>query len=341
MGMYVPERGSCVRYLKAALAGLTAFAVLFAAAVKLPLPDMRAAALVPTPPPAAISRLWREAERIVTADCMRVTPGDDGGVSARFRVDGSIEGGDEPGDVITLPCEATPGARYLLYLAGGEGEEADPLRLLTGRPIPVEGANALYEGEFFSLEGLEKDVERQRSILTVPSQTFFYGSIEALDQACDEIVVARVVSAGEPVDTLCRSAEGGESTLITAEQVFLRVKVENALMGGLKYGDILSVVIEPYNIRPVVNAVNLAPKTVPTPPEETPQEGGVYLFFLIRSVDKKADFYFTVNPYEGYAKLLGSALLHPYYNIALRETNDLPHFVSRLAAAREAAAANG
>ncbi len=325
-----------MRYVKAALAGLMAFAVLFAAAVKLPLPDMRASSLVPTPPPAAISRLWREAERIVIAVCMRVRQNEYGVSTARFRVDGSIEGGDEPGDVITLPCEATPGVRYLLYIAGAEQD--GEIKLLGGKPIPVEGANALYEGELFSMEGLIKDIERQRSILTVPSQSFFYGSIDALDMACDEIVVARVISASEPVETLCRSAEGGESTLITAEEVFLRIKVENALMGRLKYGDMLSVVIEPYNIRPVVNAVALAPKTVPTPPEAAPQEGGVYLFFLIRSIDKKADFYFTVNPYEGYARLLGSALLHPYYNIALRETNDLTHFVSRLAAAREAAA---
>ncbi|MBO6062026.1 MAG: hypothetical protein J6P98_07965 [Clostridia bacterium] len=319
------------RILAAVVAAITV-AVVF---VRLPLPDMREAEAEQAPPPAAVSRFWREAEKIALATCMRNVERADGSVLSRFRVDESLEGGLETGGILSIPCLAEPGSKFLLYLRSvGEGEEAG-YELVTDQPLPVVGSRVEFEGEHYGLESIVADIERQRSILTVPSQSFFYGSIEGLAAACDEIVIARVLSVSDPEETVCRSADKGESTLMTVEQVFMRIKVENGLSGGLAYGEKLSVVLEPYNVRPVINATNLSPKTVGAPPESAPKVGSVYIFFLIRSADKKSSYYFTVNPYEGCVLLLGNSVIHPYYNIAFRETNDLRRFVERLKAARE------
>ena len=328
-----------MKTLKRVLAALVALAVLTAAFVRFPLPDRIAAARQETPPPAALSRLYRESDMILIATCMRTAVSAEGVSTSRFRADSVLDGQFAAGDMLSLTAEATPGAQYLLYVAKPEqgGENPRAYELLTEAPLPVEGGSVLYGGELWGVTGIVEDIERQHSILTVPSQSVFYESIDELRAACDEIVIGRVVRASEPTPTLCRSAENGESTLSTIEQVFLTVKVENGLNGGLAYGEKLNVVIEPYNSRPVINAVDLKPKTVKAPPESVPQEGSVYIFFLCRSEDKKSSYYFTVNPYEGCVRLIGNSIIHPYYNKVFTATNDLKRFLERYSAAGSAA----
>ena len=325
-----------MKIFKRVLAALVALAAVVTAFVRFPLPDRIAASHKETPPPAAISRFYRESEGILLATCIRTAPAEDGGSVARMRIDSVLDGQAEEGEVVSIRAEAASGAQYLLYLAPRAEEGQAEETLLTGQPLPVESGSVMYEGELLPISAIVRDIERQREILTVPSQTVFYDSIESLAAACDEIVIARVVGKSEPRATLCRSAEKGASTLSTIEQVFLTVKVENGLFGDLTYGDKLSVVIEPYNVRPVINAVDLKPKTVEAPPESSPELGSVYIFFLLRSEDKKSSYYFTVNPYEGWVLLIGGSVIRPYYNTAFSRTSDLTRFVERLQAAREA-----
>ena len=54
------------------------------------------------------------------------------------------------------------------------------------------------------------------------------------------------------------------------------------------------------------------------------------MFFLIRSEDPKSDRYFTVNPYEGYVLLSGSAVIRPYYNEAMARINDVATLAAML-----------
>lgn len=281
-------------------------------------------------PPASVSRLYRESDRILLATCTRVTEDEEGNISSRFIAEEALEGEAAENEIIILPVSASQGARYLLYLKSEDGGEA-----AAAEPFAVEDDSIICENEPCTIESIRADIERQRRILTVPAESLYYGSLEGLAAACDEIVVARVLSVSEPTETVCRAEGKGESTLATLEQVFLRIKIENGLFGSLRYGDKLSVVLSPYSSRPVINASTLTPKTVGAPPASYPKAGSVYIFFLERSEDSKSDYYFTVNPYEGYVMLLGNTITHPYYNEAFREINDLRKFSELLRAAME------
>lgn len=320
-----------MRIFKRMLLGLLAAAMLLGVAFYLPLPNRPSEARRGDQPVAAISIMYRDAELVLLAACMRVTQTDEGLPNARFTVDEVLAGKAEAGDVLSVPMNADPGKQYLLYLKT-DPESGGGYVPVSDSAVTVEEGTAYLEGRSCTLESIREDMERQNSILTVPAQKFFYNDFPSLAAACDEIVVARVLSVSEPTDTVCRSARRGESVVSTLEQVFMRVRVENGLYGSFKSGDKLSVVLEPYYVRPVINATDLSVKTVSAPPESLPQVGRSYIFFLLRSEDVKSDIYFTVNPYEGYVLLIGNTVRRPYYNTAMSEMNDLRIFAERLRA---------
>lgn len=301
---------------------LLALLILFSVSVNLPLPDVRSEKEEETLPPASVSLLYRDAERILISTCIRTADPDAGRPLAKFRVDEVLDGAAEVGSTFDLAAQAQLGGKYLLYLAP-DGEETG---IMTGDPVPVSKGSAQFENAVCTVESIKRDIEQQRKILTVPSQSFFYGEFGALANACDEILIGRVISVSEPTDTLCRSVDGGESTLSTLKQVFIRIKVENGMFGGFDYGDKLDIVLSPYNVRPVINAVDLTPKTVDMHPAVSFDVGARYIFFLMKSEDVKSDYYFTVNPYEGYVVVRGNALSRPYYNDAMRGINDIRQF---------------
>lgn len=323
---------------KKIMAAVLALLIVGTAAVRLPLPNRRTEH-GENPPPASLSVLYREAESILICTCLRSAKDDEGVPVSTFKV-GSVLVGNEAADaILRLAAEAVPGTEYLLYLKAAEDGEDGAKVLIPGAVFAVEDGAISFEDKACSIAGIVKDIERQQKILTVPAQSYFYDRFDELVAACDEIVIGRVLKADGPKETTCRSTLRGESTVGTIEQVFLRVKIENGLFSGLKYGDKLNVVISPYYARPVINSVDLTPKTVEAPPETYPKEGGVYIFFLIRSEDTKSDYRFAVNPYEGCVQLIGNTIFHPYYNDAMRDMNDLLRFAKRLREAVEASEA--
>ena len=315
-----------MKAVRISLLALLALAVLFAVSVSLPLSG---AEEDPDPaPPASVSTLYREADRVLVATCMRETAKEDGSFVSRFRVNSVFDGAASEGDNVSLECEAVIGRTYLLYLRNGDAGET----LLTEAPLPVDKDSVTIDGETVSLKSIEQDIARQRKILVIPSGSYYYGSLETLAAECDDIVVARVLSVSDPTETVCRSVTKGESTSSTMNIVFVRIRVENGFYGGLVYGNKLEVAIMPYNAIPVLNSTDLSPMTADAPPVLTPEVGSTYIFFLVRSEDRKELRFFPVNPYEGCVLLVGSSVIHPYYNDALKGLDDLAGFSEKLRA---------
>ena len=321
----VPWEVKRMKRAKLILTLLLAAAALFFVCAELPMragrDDPGSAALPPS-----VGIRYRDADRILLATCMRISQTEGAPARARFTVDEVFEGEASVGSAITVAAEAEPGKQYLLYLrtrtdpetGGSAGTE-----LVPGSPITVSDGVAECDGAEFTLESLRRDVARQRRILTVPAEEYYYADLDSLIAACDEIVVARVLSVSEPQETLCRSAGKGESTLSTLEEVFVSVSVENGLSGERESGEKLSIVLEPNFVRPVINAQDLSAKTSAAPPETALRVGSAYVFFLKKSEDPKSARYFTVNPYEGCVLLAGSTVVRPYYNEAMARVNDV------------------
>lgn len=319
--------------LKRIFAAVLAAAVIFVAAVRLPLPDRRAADRAEETPPAALSRLFREADHIILCTCVSAEGADTETPTSRFRAEEFLEGEDKILYLFYLPVAAVKAKRFLVYLEDTVKEDGSSgIKLMTDAPLPVENGRVEFEDSVCSVESIRRDIERQRKILTVPAQSFYYSGLEGLARACDEIVIGRVLTVGEPTVTPCRSVEKGEVTLFNQEQVFADIKVENGFYGSMRYGDRISVVVSPYDARPVINANDLSPRVFDSLPAASPKAGNVYLFFLIKSEDEKSLYYFTVNPYEGFVRVIGNNVVSPYYNEALSDIGDLRVFAEKLRA---------
>lgn len=280
-------------------------------------------------PPASMSLLYRESEKILVATCMRQIKGENGEIISRFRVDEVIDGSSNEGDLLSVTVEASPEKQYLLYLTEHVNGEVTEYSILTQHPISVSEGSFIYEGVKLTVEALSKDIERQRKIITIPSQIYFYNSLDSLREACDEILIGRVISVSEPTETVCRSEMKGESIISTNNMVFVRVLVENDFSGNYFYGNVITVVLPPHNLIPILNETDLSPMTGDAPRFISPSSGKSYIFFLIKSDDKKRSDYFTVNPYEGYSLLLKNSIASPYYNEAMRGISNIVDF-SRL-----------
>ena len=282
----------------------------------------------------AIHRSYREASDIVLATCSLQYRSASGNAVSRFTVDKVYDGTLSVGDSITLSGGAKVGESYLLYLGQGGGadyaEDEAGFVSVTDQLISVRGDTAYCGGESYSLSSIIDDLSEQRSVLTIPAQSFYYNDLTELINACDDVVLCRVIGVEGPYSTRCRSNEKGETVLSTVEQTFLTLKVENGFGGEHSYGDRLRVAISPEHMQSVINAGDLSSVHFGSP-IKMPEEGGDYLFFLLHSEDAKSDCCFAVNPYQGCIELDGDRLIRPYYNTAFIGIVSLDEFAGLLA----------
>ncbi len=274
---------------------------------------------------------YRDSSQIVYATCVVSFSSPSGTSTSRFRVSRVIEGDLAVGETISISEKASVGEQYLLYLTSGAGanyaEDIAEFALVTNGLVPVVNGSVEYDGVRLSIETVEADIAEQDAVLTVPAQSFYYNSFDELMGACDSVFIGKVVSIGEPVSTVCRSTEKGESVQSTVTIRNVTVSVINGLESTLSSGDIITLVLPSSQLHSVINASDLSAVVTGSEPE-LPAEDEAYLFFLDRSTDDKSECFFTVNPYQGYVRLCGNTIVVPIYNRAMLDCRDLFKFIS-------------
>lgn len=319
------------RLAAAVLIALFALGVTFAAFTVTE--NASAAADTSTAAGASMHRSYREASDIVLATCSLNYTSASGQEVSRFTVSSVYAGGMAAGDTFTLSCDASVGVSYLLYLGRGGGadyaEDESGFVSVSEELITVEGDTARCAGVSYSLSSIIEDFDEQRSVLTVPAQSFYYGDLASLAAACDDVALCRVISVDGPYATQCRSDVKGESISSTSNIIYVTLQTENSFGGRHSYGDIIKVAIAPARTQSVINEEDLSSVTYSSP-VKLPAVGGHYVFFLAHSSDAKSDYHFAVNPYQGYVELVEDSIVRPYYNTALDGVYTLEALAARL-----------
>ena len=106
--------------------------------------------------------------------------------------------------------------------------------------------------------------------------------------------------------------------------------VLNSLGGGLRSGEKITITQVDNMHRNVINASSLKAVGGGDTAWELPVNGDVCLFFVIKSPDDKVNFFFPVNPYQGYVKIRSDGGLNSYskLNPAIAENFTLLMFTS-------------
>lgn len=186
----------------------------------------------------------------------------------------------------------------------------------------------LTDGRKMPLEYLERDIAEQKEMLSIPSHSFFYNEFEELVEACDSIVIGRVKSVDFYEGVTCRFGERGESAEIQRDVYRTQITVLNGLGFGYEYGDTIEMITLNDQIPNVIHADSLRPMR----PNHcsTPGEGGIYIFFLNNSEDKKVDYCFPINPYQGAVRLYGDSIQEVSVNHVMSVFNSLEEFAIAL-----------
>ena len=142
-----------MKYLKAAV--LLFLLILLSVSVSIAIPSEKKEEVSP---PASMSILYRESEKILVATCMRLSRNETGDTISRFRADTVIDGALKEGELLSVVTEAAEGQQYLLYLTENKSVDSVEYHLLTPSPISVEDGVFVYDGVKLTVDSLSMDI---------------------------------------------------------------------------------------------------------------------------------------------------------------------------------------
>ena len=225
-----------------------------------------------------------------------------------------IAGDAKIGDIIH--CTQMPmqmGEDYLLYL--GEGEDVFHTEDTVGYvPIHKESLRivdneVIWGSSRISLDAIHRDIAEQKLIVSAPAKEYYYKKLADLVSESDQIFIGRVkgVSLWTPM-TMRTNAEGTSVERSVAAS-FVTVEAFGSIKGKFKFSDTLTLVNTSEKIGDLLDSDSLRPMDYASYEAPCLKEGGIYLFFLKEGPDAKQQYYFPVNPLQGYAELAGEAIL--------------------------------
>ncbi len=261
---------------------------------------------------------FRNASLIADAECVGEATYGDRAVSL-FRVLDVFAGSAESSDIINVSINYTVGERCILFLADENEGEFKYRKIYVPVKNGVMKNNGttvhMSDGRNVQINSIKREIAAMKSELFVPNEYMFYSNLDELLVGCNEYFIGRVDSVSPYMPTLCRSGERGETVRSERNSLRIGVTVLNSLGGGLRSGEKIMITQLNDMYRNVIDASTLKAVRGDVTEEELPVNGDVCLFFIIKSPDDKVNFFFPVNPYQGYVKIRSDGRLNSCSNM--------------------------
>ncbi|MDD3920692.1 MAG: hypothetical protein PHO41_05960 [Eubacteriales bacterium] len=277
--------------------------------------------------PTGLRLQYRDAALIVSATC-KETHTNAGGEPCCDVLVGDVLAGDmQTGALLHCPNTAmTVDNTYLLYLTPGPDTfyaEDVPGYTVSGEPLPVMDSEVLFEGERVSLSALKDDIKVLSSIISAPAPVLYYNTLATLVDASDEIFVGRVSELQDTKNHSFLIRDGGATEKAQYNAQLVTVEAYASMKGSFRYGEKLTFIHCPDRAANMLDAVTLQPMGHGADEAPSLFDRQVYLFFLKRGPDPKQNYYFGVNPIQGYAYVAGDLLESSFLNDALSDYSSL------------------
>lgn len=277
---------------------------------------------------------YRNASLVVRGICTRVHKDANGDPCYDVEISSVIAGDCEVGNIVHCSSSVLEeGSEYLLYLKQGEDvyhtEDTAGYILLDNSPLLIRDGKVSWDNISVDIDVLLTDIARERSVIVAPATSYYYSQLDTLAAGTEQIFIG-VVESITTRDRQFRTVDNGASTENTRRISLAKIQAYGAIKGELKYGDTITLIHARQSTVETVDEKTLVVKTFGATQIPSLVEGSVYLFFLNRGPDPKQDYYFPVNPVQGFVALDGDALRPSSANGALGGYSELTMIVQRL-----------
>lgn len=279
---------------------------------------------------------YHNSSLIVQGACTGMHIDKDGNDCYDLVVDTVYAGSASVGDIVHCANSSMDeGENYVLFLGEGESvhyaEDVVGYTLLTDTPLPVVQQEVLFNGKNLALATLEDEIEQLQTVISVPSPAYYYDALDALADAADEIFIGRVVSLPVYEELPFDMRNGGVAEKARYRASIVTVEVLGSIKGALgAYGSKIELVHAPDMAANLLDAATVQPKNVFMSSLPGLEENGIYLFFLKTGPDAKQNYYFTVNPLQGFVAIDRDDLHVNLQNTPMYEYSTLTEAVEAL-----------
>ena len=283
----------------------------------------------------ALRGAYRNSSLIVDAECISSHPSPIGTVFSDYSVIDTVAGKPlEKGRIITVLGSDEKGNRRIIYL-GNEindvhSENESIYTVYSGGLLSFDGERiSLSNGRSLPIELFENDIVSLKTETTVPLKYYYYNTIEKTVKNSYSIFIGRVERAERRENAELLTNSRGEFIKQQGAYTELSVSVMNGLVWQHNFGDKVKIRIvdgdENYILDERTNEHFIPEKTA-----FEPTVGNVYIFFVNRSPDAKAEHYFLINAYQGMIETFGeSVFVHPE-NSAFSDITTLKELINAL-----------
>lgn len=277
---------------------------------------------------------YRSATLIVSGVCKGNHIDADGATCYDLSVTEIYAGNVSLGDTIHCTSgEMIQGDSYLLFLGQDEdvyfAEDTTGYTLLSSSPLPIVDSEVIWDGKRLSLDTLQKEIYQLSSVISA-SAVYYYDTLSSLTEAADEIFIGRVEYLPDMTNKTFSIRNGGAVEKLQCNASSVVIEAYGSIKGSFDYGQRITMIHCPERVSGMLDAATLQHTEITQSQAPRLQEGSVYLFFLSRGPDSKQDYWFPVNPVQGFVPLSGDMLFVCNANKPLLPFNKLSPLVQVL-----------
>ncbi|MBR5947567.1 MAG: hypothetical protein IKZ82_02815 [Clostridia bacterium] len=278
---------------------------------------------------------FRNSSAVIEGVCEDCYLSPTGSYYSNYTVEKVIAGSSsQKGKMITVLGSDEKGNRRIIYL-GNEindvhSENESIYTVYSGGLLSFDGERiSLSNGRSLPIELFENDIVSLKTETTVPLKYYYYNTIEKTVKNSYSIFIGRVERAERRENAELLTNSRGEFIKQQGAYTELSVSVMNGLVWQHNFGDKVKIRIvdgdENYILDERTNEHFIPEKTA-----FEPTVGNVYIFFVNRSPDAKAEHYFLINAYQGMIETFGeSVFVHPE-NSAFSDITTLKELINAL-----------
>lgn len=187
----------------------------------------------------------------------------------------------------------------------------------------------LNESEY-TVNSIESYIREYSAVITMPAHTYFYDTRAKLLDNCTDIIIGRLNSSSK-----AETKSIYQKTEATSVERMMKcnsssVSVISTLRGDIQRGSTIEVLFGPETVYSMTDISTLSTVSLQSKDIADLENGKYYIFFLNASLDPKQEYYFPVNPIQGWIYLNKDLLSAAEQNKLFEDCTQLKALVGEL-----------